>query len=294
MRLDRFLAAHYPFQSRTEWQKRILGRQLLVNDGAVQPSYLLKKGDALSFYHPPQNEPEVNRDVSLLWQEGGVIAVCKPAPLPMHGNGPYISNTLSNVLREKFGREWASVHRLDLETSGIVLCAADARVRNQLAEAFARGEIQKEYLAIVHGLPSDDSWREQGPIGSLPGSTIRIKKWVVPDGLRAETWFWCLEKKSSHALLKVVPKTGRTNQIRVHAAFRGHPLVGDKLYHPDEAVFQLYFEKGNIPDIAERTGFSRLCLHAAALCFRHPETGRWCEIVSPLPPDLSGFWAGVL
>ena len=287
MRLDRFLAIYFPFYSRTGWQKKISARELLVNATKVAPSYILKKGDGLLFYQPSQEEPEVNRDVKLLWQQGSVMAVFKPAPLPMHGNGPYRLNTLTHIIHTEFGSQWACVHRLDLETSGIVLCAADTHARNRLSAAFARGQIQKEYLAIVNGLPAQDSWQEHGPIGPLPGSSIRIKKWVVPDGLRAETWFSCLLRKNSHALVKAVPKTGRTNQIRVHAAFKGHPLVGDKLYHPDEGVFQLYFEKGNIPEIAERTGFGRLCLHATSLSFKHPETGVLCEVSSPLPADLS-------
>ena len=290
IRLDKFLACHYPFYSRSGWQKKIFAKELLVNTRHVSASYILKRGDQLTFYQPQEKEPEVNRNVSLIWREGGVMAICKPAPLPMHGNGPYRLNTLTHLIHNEFGKEWSCVHRLDLETSGIVLCAANTMNRNRLSEAFFHGQIQKEYLAIVRGVPTLDFWQEHGPIGPLSGSTINIKKWVVPGGLRAETWFSCLKRKNEHSLLKAAPKTGRTNQIRVHAAFKGLPLVGDKLYHPDEAVFQLYFDHGNIPEVAERTGFPRLCLHAAALRFKHPETGTWCEITSPLPEELAKLW----
>src|SRR5690606_21806317 len=137
----------------------------------------------------------------------------------------------------------------------------------------------------------DDSWIESGPIGDLEDSKIRIKKWVTPDGQPAETKFSVLERHEDiAALLLAEPKTGRTNQIRIHAAFAGHPLFGDRLYHPDEAVFIESFESGDTPRVLSAIGFSRLCLHAAGVEFRHPRSGKLIEISIPLPDELKAFW----
>jgi len=164
-------------------------------------------------------------------------------------------------------------------------------LRHALAAALARRDVDKEYLAIAKGTPHASHFLEQGPIGDLTGSTIRIKKWVVPDGQPALTTFEVLDTKAGHCLLLARPKTGRTNQIRIHAAVNHLPLVGDKLYHVNEQVFDSYFlNRGNTPWIIEQTGFHRLCLHAHRLGFFHPETGKRCDIECPMPQDMSELW----
>ena len=242
-------------------------------------------------HHPRRDEPEVDKGIYPLWKHGQVMAMYKPGNLPMHESGPYRKNTFSHILSEEFGKEWAAVHRLDRETSGIVLCGRTHEIRSALSAALADRNVGKEYLAFSKGDSIQDSFREIGPIGELRGSTIRIKKWVVPDGLPSETFFEVLERKKGHVFMKALPKTGRTNQIRVHAAYNSLPLVGDKLYHPDADVFDEYFRnRGNTNRILQETGFHRLCLHAHKLKFIHPETGRFCEVVSQLPEDMKTFW----
>jgi 23S rRNA pseudouridine1911/1915/1917 synthase len=292
-RLDRYLASRYPFYTRSGWQKKIHQNEVLINFKSAKASYFLKKGDCVAMLHKEEIEPEVNKNVFCIWQNGPVMALYKPANLPMHANGPYCKNTFSHIVRTEFGKEWSSVHRLDLETSGIVLCAATSESRKILSAAFAHCQVSKEYLAIVNGAATDDAWDEHGPIGQLIGSTIRIKKWVVKDGLPAETRFSVLDRKAEYSLLKAEPKTGRTNQIRIHCAVKGHPIVGDKLYHPDENVFQQYFENGNTAEVIEQTGFFRLCLHAARITFPHPETRKHCEVETPLPDELKNLWASL-
>ena len=290
LRADGFLARQYPFLSRSAWQARIRSGMLLVCGQKVRPSYVLKEGDFFNFFHPNAAEPEVDADIYPVWKEGGVLAVYKPANLPMHQNGPYRLNTFAHLLHTRIGPEWSAVHRLDLETSGIVLCAANHLVRRGLGIALEERTVTKEYLAIARGVPPEPVWVDYGPIGNLIDSRIRIKKWVVPDGLPAETRFTVLGSRSGVSLLRAEPKTGRTNQIRIHAAFAGHPLVGDKLYHPDEGVFLEYHEKGTTDWVAGMTGHDRLCLHAASIAFTHPETGRPCEVRCPMPDDMQNLW----
>ncbi len=291
MRLDYFLAQSFPFMSRHQWQNRVSSGQFLVNGNVVRPSYRLKAQDRFVMLHYQKEEPHADTAIYPIWKEGEIMAVFKPGNLPMHENGPFRFNTFSHVLATQFGKNWAAVHRLDRETSGIVLCSSSPRIRTELADSFARGEIAKEYLAICRGIPKFSTFRETGPIGDLKESTIRIKKWVVPNGLPSETWFQLIETRDQASLFRVTPRTGRTNQIRIHAAFNGLAIIGDKLYHPNEEVFNEYFEaRGNTDWVVEQTGFHRLCLHAARLAFKHPETKKDCIIESPLPEDLQGYW----
>lgn len=289
-RVDAYLAREYPFLSRAGWQKRIAAGDLLVNGAPLKVAARLKFGDRVTMWAPLTQEPEVDRSVSVIWEEGGVMAAFKPGNLPMHENGPYKKNTFHELIGELAGRQWAAVHRLDRETSGIVLCGATAELRARLAGDLEQRLMRKQYLAIARGAPVEDGWTAHGPIGDLVDSQIRIKKWVVPDGQHALTHFTVQGRKAEACLLHARPVTGRTNQIRIHAAHHGHVLFGDKLYHQDEAVFLEYFERGQTAMVTERTGFPRLCLHACAMEFTHPTTKRRELVESPLPPDLQGFW----
>lgn len=290
LRADQYLSEQYPFFSRAMWQKRIREGWLLVNRRRIRPSYRLRDGDKIEMFYPQTIEPEVDAGIFPIWKKGAVMAVYKPGNLPMHENGPYRRHTFAHILREELGAEWSAVHRLDKETSGIVLCGATNEVRQELARSLARRVLDKEYLAIAKGIAPAESWVEQGPIGDLKDSPIRIKKWVVPDGLSAETHFEVLEQKQDWILLKAHPKTGRTNQIRIHAAVNGLPLVGDKLYHPDEQVFLDWFEHGMTDDIVRQVGFKRCLLHAYSLTFLHPETEEIERVVCPMPEDMASYW----
>jgi RluA family pseudouridine synthase len=289
-RVDAYMARFFPFFSRAQWQARIESGELQVNGATVKPSTRLAGGSRVALWYPQLKEPEVSRDVRVLFEEGGIMAVFKPGNLPMHENGPYRHNTFARILADEMGPEWAAVHRLDRETSGIVICAASLKLRSKLTEIWTNQEVEKHYLAIVRGSPELSHWTVDGPIGDLAESQIRIKKWVVPNGLPARTLFEVEGEAVGASLLRAKPRTGRTNQIRIHAAWSGHTLIGDKLFHPDEQVFLDYVEHGNTLDVQQRTGFVRHCLHAAAVRFRHPETGRDFSVDSSLPPDLQDFW----
>lgn len=292
-RVDGYLAEHFPFLSRSGWQKRLGDGRVTVNGKPAKVAARLKAGDTLSLYYPATIEPEVARDVRVVWQEGGVLAAYKPGNLPMHENGPYRKNTFHELIGALCGREWSAVHRLDRETSGLVLCGATTELRGKLSIDWEARRVAKEYLAIVRGVPRELSWRVDGPIGNLKQSEIRIKKWVVPEsegGLDAQTDFEVLASTNVASVLRARPRTGRTNQIRIHSAYSGHVLYGDKLYHPDEAVFLEFFEQGQTDNVVAQTGFSRCCLHAAALEFRHPGTGLPTRVECEMAADMQQHW----
>lgn len=290
LRIDSLLTEKFRFFSRSAWQKRLRTGWVRVNEATVSSSYRLKLGDQISMFYPETIEPFVDKGIYPIWKKGAVMAVYKPGNLPMHENGPYRKNTFAYLLREQMGEEWAAVHRLDKETSGIVLCGGSYEVRKELAGSLAKRVLSKEYRAIARGSCQQVRWVAKEPIGDLEESEIRIKKWVSPTGQQAHTDFELIETKGDFVYLKAFPKTGRTNQIRIHAAYHGLPLIGDRLYHPDEKVFLNWFESGISDAIVEQTGFHRCLLHAYGLKFVHPETQTLEEIVCPLPEDMQAYW----
>jgi RluA family pseudouridine synthase len=289
-RIDEYLAANFPFMSRTLWKKKIQEGQVVINTTVIRGSYRLKNEDSVSYFRPQTEEPEVDKNIEVIWENSGVIAVYKPSNLPMHEGGRYYKNTFSEVIKDKVGPEWAAVHRLDRETSGIVLCAATTHMRNLLSEEFSKRAMKKVYLAIARGVPEKNEWIVDEPIGDQTESKFRLKKWVIPDGLPSITTFQTIAATESHSLLRVFPKTGRTHQIRVHAAWSGLPLVGEKKYYPDEDVYLEYMEHGITENVLRLTECRRLCLHATAIGFVHPITGLECKVVSEMPADMHAAW----
>jgi RluA family pseudouridine synthase len=294
-RVDLYLSRQFPFRSRSAWQKCMDLGEVLINRHQIKSSYTLKVQDLVHFYHPEAVEPDVDRDIRVLWREGHVMAVYKPGNLPMHESGAYRKNTFAHLVAALVGPEWSAVHRLDRETSGIVLCGATGDVRQKLSADFESKKMAKEYLLLVNGIHEQSSWHVDGPIGDLTGSKIRIKKWVVDGGQSAQTDFIVEATKSnqssSFSRLRAFPKTGRTNQIRIHSAYSGHWILGDKLYHPNEDVFLDYWETHETTDFCvEQTMFHRCCLHAAALTFTHPETKQRVRVECPIPEDMAALW----
>ena len=212
----------------------------------------------------------------------------------MHPSGRYFRNTLLSILLERRGETLDRpgiriVHRLDRETSGVLLLGKSRAAAAALAAQFEGHTVRKEYLALVHGVPAADAFRVEAELGRDPGSRVRKAVGVVPpgQGRPARTGFEVLARGPLHALLLARPETGRLHQIRVHARHAGHPVVGDKLYGLDEGYFlklasgQEYSEEDR-----ERLQHTRQGLHAWRITFVHPGNGRATTVEAPLPEDL--------
>ncbi len=285
------MGQNFLFFSRSQWRKVIEENKVLINQKPVRKaSHCLREKDSIYYFNPPSKEPEVDKGIKPLWEKDGVMAVYKPSDLPMHEGGLYRHNTFSQVLKEKVGPHWAAVHRLDRETSGIVLCAQTKELRNSLSLSLRQRTMEKTYLAVVKGVPKLSQWVVDEPIGPKKGSLLRVKQWVEPDGLPSYTTFEVLERVAGFSLLKVQPKTGRTHQIRVHSAWKGHPLVGDKKYQEDETLYLRYLEEGFSAPIRAACLYNRLCLHATQLSFVHPSSGVKHQVSCPMPQDMKAIW----
>jgi 23S rRNA pseudouridine1911/1915/1917 synthase len=279
-RLDRFLAALPQVGSRTGAERLLAERKVLVDGEAYAKSHRLGGGEELAL-EPLERagsvlEPESVHGLSVVYEDEHLLVVDKPAgvvvhPSAGHGTGTLVHGLLAHAigggdLPERPG----IVHRLDRDTSGLLVVARSDETHRRLQRALRRREITREYLALVRGRPRSRRGRIEAPIGRDRHDPTRISL----DSQRpreAVTTFELLELLHGHALLRVRLETGRTHQIRVHLAAIDLPVAGDPVY-----------------GVADDLGLSRQFLHAARLELPHPFSAGRIEVESALPPDLTG------
>ena len=239
---------------------------------------------------------------SVIQESPGWIVVDKPPFVQIHPKKPDGPKTLWHGLRELLAYELANggqvsiVNRLDRETSGLVLIAKTHEAARRFSTAFVRRAVEKEYLAIVWGWPPEDEFTVDAPIlrqGERLPTAIYLKRCIHPDGAEAVTHFR-VEKRfekpgaGRFALIRAFPKTGRTHQIRLHLSHAGFPIVGDKIYGPDERCYLEFIQTGWTASLESRLLLPRHALHATRLRLETPEDGA-LEWNAPLAPDMAQF-----
>ncbi len=288
-RLDRYLAAHLPDRSRSEVQRWIQAGLVLVNGEPVKASHRLEAGDDIWIEVPPPESYSVEPEpipLDVRYEDDDLLVVNKPAgmvthPAPGHMHGTLVNALLHHIpdLKGIGGVERPGiVHRLDKDTSGLLVVAKNDVAHRFLQEQFKERTVEKRYLALVFGFLTPRRGRIEAPIGRDPRHRQRMA--VVPPGKGREavTEYVVLkyyrEAITTHrlpfTLTQASPKTGRTHQIRVHLAYIGHPIVGDKVYGHRKQPLPL----------------GRHFLHAGYLRFRRPRDGEWVEVEAELPDDL--------
>jgi 23S rRNA pseudouridine1911/1915/1917 synthase len=276
-RLDRFVAARCPGLSRTRAQELITGGLVTVNGGPARASLKLSTGDAVRVTVPPEPparlEPE-DIPLNIVYEDGDVLVIDKPAGLTVHPAPGHPGHTLANAILNYLpglGEGADSlrpglVHRLDRDTSGLLAVAKNRAAQADLSGQFKSRTVSKTYLVLVRGKLSPESGVIEANIGRDPRHRQRMA--VVAGGREARTEYRVARYLRDYSLLEIKPATGRTHQIRVHLAAIGFPVVGDATY----GVRSPYV--------------NRQFLHASKLGFRLPSTGRYVEFGSPLPADL--------
>jgi 23S rRNA pseudouridine1911/1915/1917 synthase len=289
-RLDHFLKHRIRRLSRTKIRSIIETQVRLADGRRPRPSLGVRGGEVIVLDRPAPREPPVPRHFTVLAEDETFLAIDKPAGLPMHTTAKYWRNTLTALLRERYPTEALQIcHRLDRETSGVLLVARGPEASSLLKRAFARRRVSKSYLALVHGHPDPPEGAIDRPLKLLDTPT-HLMMGVAADGLPSVTRYRVRARYPSHALLEAEPQTGRQHQIRVHLASVGHPVVGDKLYRASERQFMAFCDGGLTPDLlAAFDGLPRHALHAHRLTFPHPRTGDPITVESPLPPDLVAY-----
>lgn len=315
MRLDAFLAAHLTWRSRTSIQELIKDGYVLIDPSTLdqprgsgkatlerKPGRKLKHGSRVIVVIPEELRApmvaEASSELVVLYEDEAVVVVDKPANMAVHPSGRHLVDTLIQRVHARYGAgfelETAGAprlcHRLDRETSGIVIVGRNPTAHADVQQQFERREVEKEYLAIVRGVPERDEGVIDYPIGPARTSEVGIKMAIAVDGQDCRTSWRVVERRRHVALVACEPFTGRQHQIRVHLAAIGFPVVGDKLYGDDDS----YFEKGldGTLTAADRRalGMDRHALHNHRTAFRSPHTGERVEVVSELPADMAHYF----
>lgn len=268
-RLDSFVARQIKELSRTRAKELIKSQHILVNGKKTKASYPVKESDRIQIEIPPLKPLAVKPEkipLDIIYEDKDVIVVNKPQGMVVHPAVGHPDHTLVNALlyhtrdlaASPEGFRPGIVHRIDKDTSGLLMIAKNQLARVSLEKQLAKKSNKRVYLAIVHGNFKEKRGTVNAPIGRNPHN--RKKMAVVKNGKAAITHFQVLQQFNNYSLISCRLETGRTHQIRVHLAYIGHPVAGDPLYGPRKTL------KGH-----------GQFLHAAVLGFKHPRTGKWLE-----------------
>ncbi len=323
------LCERFTYFDRKSWTERIQAGEVLLNRRESSVDTVLKMNDEVRYLARRNPEPWVPKSIATVFEDADLLVVNKPAHLPVHPTGRYLRHTLINLLKAQRKTESLFLaHRIDRETSGLVVLTKSPLAKEKMYWQFFKGEVEKSYWALVWGKPSPPSGTIDVPIGlprGIEDSSIRIKQiargkdaksartryhtlsskrilnpdWSPPPWPRAKTLL-NNEEYWEISLVECRPLSGRTNQIRVHMAELGAGLVGDKLYDPEEWVFHAFVDAGRslpqasgpiLPEaLQKRLVLDAHALHAKGLRLRHPRSGQWLELSAPTPSS----WAGLL
>ncbi len=291
-RLDLFMSRKFPVIGRSSWQKRILEGLVFVNELQCRPSRRISPGEKVEFLYERRPEPPVDRNARILMDDPSFLIVDKPANLPVHPSGVYFQNTLYYVLKEKFGADFKGyfAHRLDRETSGLLVLGRDKKSAAFLQRAFRGGQVIKEYLTIVHGdfpeyLEAAGYLSQgNGPVRKRRIFT-RIKRSVEGEQT-AHSEFTLVSRKGGLSLILVRLHTGRMHQIRATLSSLGFPVAGDRLYGLDENLYLKFIHGEETDEDRERLILGRSALHSHRLCFEHPEKKESVDCRSEMPEDM--------
>ncbi len=280
LRLDVFLAGENPALSRSHIQKLLEENNVTVNGGSARASYRVKSGDVIVLTVPPPVEMKVEPEpipLEIYYEDEDVLVVNKPRGMVVHPAEGNYSGTLVNAVlyhcRDLSGINGVLrpgiVHRLDKDTSGLLMVAKNDASHVDLARQLKDRQVVRRYLALVHGVVKAERGVVDAPIGRDPRDRQKMAV-VFRNGKHAVTHYKVKKKYQNHTYMELRLETGRTHQIRVHLSYIGHPVVGDPRYGPSRPHF----------------GLDGQFLHAAILGFNHPRTGEFMQFESPLPGVL--------
>jgi 23S rRNA pseudouridine1911/1915/1917 synthase len=277
LRLDKFVGERCPELSRTHAQQLIHEGLVTVNGESAKPSLKLNLGDKIDVLIPPETPPQLmaeNIPLKIVYEDADLVVVDKPAGLPVHPAPGHPSHTLVNAIlsylptlaKDAGSLRPGIVHRLDKDTSGLLIVAKNRLAQANLSQQFKNRVVKKTYITLVQGKITPEKGIIEAAIGRDPSHRQRMA--IVTKGREARTQYRVIRYIGNYSLLEIKPETGRTHQIRIHLAAIGFPVAGDATYG------------------LKSPRFPRQFLHASKIGFRLPSTDAFVEFESPLPPDL--------
>jgi RluA family pseudouridine synthase len=285
-----FLSRRFTYKNRLGWSEEISKGNFKINEKPVAENTLLDSNLEITwtFWH---QEPEVPKDLPIIFEDDFILAVNKPAGLPCHAHGVFLNNTAVNFLKNIRKGFVSLAHRLDKETSGVLICAKDPTVLIFLMKQFETRQSRKTYQAIVKGIPKENNFSIDQPLGADQNSLITQRQKVIINpsekSKKAVTRVKVIGKFLNSSHLEIKPLSGRLHQIRAHLQWAHLPILGDKIYGQPDSVYLEHLEliKKDLPG-KKVDGVSRQMLHASEVIIEHPVTQEQLELKAPLPEDF--------
>jgi len=304
LRLDQALARMFPEHSRSRLAAWLREGHVLVEAAMARPRQKIWGGELITVQEPPPADAGTSAEdmaLALLHEDASVLVLDKPAGLVVHPGAGNWTGTLMNALLHHAPQLAAVpragiVHRLDKDTSGLLVVAKTLQAQTDLVRQLQARSVKREYLALAHGLVRGDG-AVDAPVGRDPHNRLRMSVNAGGGGKQARTRYRVIERFAAATLLECSLDTGRTHQIRVHMQSLGHPLVGDPVYRAGRPQFRLSDAvrlsgaDEAIGGMAAMAAFSRQALHAARLAFIHPDSGAALSFEAPPPADFAALLA---
>lgn len=297
VRLDRFLKKRLPWRSRSYLQGLIRLGRIVVNGTVQRTSWKVREGDRICVWIDRlryKGPPCCHIPIRIVYEDDSLIALNKQPGLVVHPVSRYASGTLINVLHHHFRNTFDPardvvpmlVHRLDMNTSGLILIAKNERMKASLSRQFEGKWVEKVYLAIVEGRLAEERGRIELPIGPAQNAPIRIQMGVRPDiGAPARTDYEAMMAFEEFSLVRLLPKTGKTHQLRVHLSAVGNPILCDHIYSARKEICASEL-RGKEPLPGEEPVLNRNALHSSTLTFFHPVLQKEMTLEAPLWEDM--------
>ena len=276
-----FLLRRFRYLDENQWRKNIKDKLVWVDDKLGYENLKLCSNQKIIYFRPDHLEPIVDKNFEVVFEDNSLIGLNKSGNLPTSPSGKYFKNTLSSLIKKKFGwQKIYTLHRLDRETSGVIIFGKSLKIAQKMASHFQNKRIEKIYSAILSNhLPNNSNNKSSEiyislPIGKDKNSKIRIKQSVNSKGKPSQTHFKEIEKIGNYSIVEVRPLTGRTHQIRVHASHIGCSILGDKLYGLPNDGFINWLNEGDKFLKEQNFPLHRQLLHALEISFPHPITNK--------------------
>lgn len=286
-RLDLFIQRMIPKLSRARIQRAIATRVRLTWDAPVKPSTPVREGEQVIIDDPEIQEEAVVFDPVVLHEDDDVLAIDKPPGVVVHPTHSHLRYTVITMLRRQRNEPTLTLaHRLDAETSGVLLLGRHRWAARKIQTAFERGHVGKVYRALVFGRPDRDAWEIDAPLGPYSDDDVVFRQSPKSaEAKPARTLVRVVDRFARTALVEAELVTGRRHQIRAHLALDGHPLVGDKLYGLDDRDYRRFMREGFDDDHRQALGAERTMLHSTRLNLPHPRDRERELVVHSRPPE---------